>query len=321
MHNWETRRAIIENLRQCYRADSIFTRQHVDLILFRRADQRAAPCYSARVTLTPAVTQLAYPVASPPLLYWTVSHGTPLQAALQCQRQRDDILFVEAEAFDEFESYTVRDDAVSDASGQGVIADEPGPDTPRAAVTVKLGRPGVYALWARTYRLRADGFPLYLTVNDAVELPPISVDPPLNAWHWERAGVVELAGNAVRLVITRPYEGEKPFGVYVDAVLLTTDLRFSPDQSEARWAGFFPGAPADLPAPGLRQGVFSLVDLAEAASTDLEPGVYRCRAGVWDGERLRDNAGRAGVWSEWVQLSLTAGVSPRDQREEGRESS
>ncbi|GAB4452539.1 MAG: hypothetical protein Kow00120_22650 [Anaerolineae bacterium] len=293
------REAIIANLRECYVADAVWPRTYADFMLFWSGAQESAPCYSAQVTFAPEVTLPAYPATAPPVFYWSVSNGTPRQVALQCQRQRQDLLFLEAEDFDESQYYVVREDIVEGFSGRGVISDEPGDLMPLAAKRFNLPRDGVYTVWVRSYRIRDDGFPPYLTVGDYPEPFPFSVNPALFAWQWDRIGDFRLDGGEVYIAVTRPYEGAKPFAVYVDVVLLTSDPNFDPEATEARWEDVLPGDPVDLPAPGVQQGVLTVEE-------NWTPGIYRCRVGVWDGERLRDNEGAAGVRSPWLQLVVTA---------------
>ncbi len=293
----QLRQALVENIRGCFRAQAVWPREYADFLLFWSEDQRNAPCYSARITLTPEETLPAYSIDSPPLLYWSVSNGAPLQAALECQRQRSDIFILEVEDFEESQFYSFKDDIVDGFSGRGVIADDPGDAPPLVATTYELPRDDTYTVWARAYRVRDDGFPLYLTVDDYPVPLPFSVNPPINAWHWERLGDFELTAGEVYFAVTRPYEGEKPFAIYIDTLLLTTDQTYEPEDLDARWETVLPGEPVDLPAPGVQQGVFSMAE-------HWGEGIYRCRAGVWDGKRLRDSEGNVGVWSGWVEMMV-----------------
>lgn len=291
------REHILENLRHCYQEDVTWARKHTRLTLFSTAGQTHARCYGTHIELTPAPPATSYTIDDPPRLYWSVSTGSPLETALHCQRQSDRIYYIEAEDFTDMQNYMFRADAVSGASGRGVISDEPGDTFPLASNTVELDEPGRYEIWARTYRLREDDHPLYLLVGDQAEALPFSENGPINTWHWERVAVLDLPTGETYLAVTRPYEGEKPWAVYFDAIVLSNDTDYSPDLIDGRWETFLPDEPVELPAPGLRRGVFPAVT--------WQPGVYRCRAGVWDGERLVDNQGTPGMWSDWVELTFT----------------
>ncbi|MBN1287625.1 MAG: glycosyltransferase family 39 protein [Anaerolineae bacterium] len=296
------REHILGTVRRCYRADVTWGRKYSRLMLFDAAAQAQAPCYGARATLTLTPSQDVYDPGAPPYFRWSVSAGAPLQAALQCQRQSDAIQFVEAEDFTDLQYYTFRADAVAGASGRGVISDEPGAEFPLASTMFEIDEPGRYQVWARTYRLRADDYPLYLLVGDHAEALGFSVDPPLNTWHWELVGTFDRPAGATYLAVTRPYEGEKPWAIYFDALAFSRDTGYTPDRVDGRWDNYLPGARSDLPLPGMQQGVFP--------APVWEPGFYRCRAGVWDGERLVDNDGAPGIWSEWIELAFVEPVEP-----------
>ena len=92
-------------------------------------------------------------------------------------------------------------------------------------------------------------------------------------------------------------------------VLELNKERKHPDEGKGLWKSFTSGRPQDLPTPGVRRGVLEPVA--------WEPGNYRCRAGVWDGDRLQDDQGTRGVWSDWISLTF---VDPASGGDAGYES-
>jgi hypothetical protein len=307
-----TRELALTNITRCFPPYVVWTRDYARLYLFSVDEQQDAACYSASLTLTPSEFEAQYLTTFPPDLHWEVSNGSPMQVSLECQRQNEQVIYLEAEDFEQLRYYQSRIDAAPDVSGWGIITDEPGSDVPIASTTLRLEEAGSYAVWVRSRRIRADDYPAYLIVGDQIRSVPFNVDGPLNEWVWELAGEFELPAGESQFAVTRPYRGEKPAYILIDALAVTDDPDYRPDEGKGMWKSFTSGRPQDLLAPGVRRGVFE--PLA------WEPGNYRCRAGAWDGDRLQNNQGTRGIWSDWIDLTFVDPTNPALDDDAGDES-
>jgi hypothetical protein len=104
-------------------------------------------------------------------------------------------------------------------------------------------------------------------------------------------GTANLDAGPAKLALSRQYgsEGWKP--VLLDAIFLSADTSFDPNDA-LLWTPVYDTGELDSP------------DTEYVIESGLGPGEYRWRVQLLDGERLVSASGEVGVWSAWSEFRV-----------------
>ena len=225
-------------------------------------------------------------------LNWTLNGGLASSLRVACEQEKEGLLWVEAETFEWGPGW--KDDVafVSGWQGDGYLVDSYGSQV--AALQTYFSDLSPTYVWIRYYKRVVDEAPAYLELDDVVYPFSDVDDDTLHSWRWERVGPFELPGEAQTWRLTRPYDGEPErfMALFVDSVIFTTDVEFSPLQEIQRDVVY--DQVHQLSNPGQR-GVVRI---------DLPPGRYFCRLSVESDLPLVDAYGQPEVWSDGVEIEI-----------------
>jgi hypothetical protein len=226
-------------------------------------------------------------------LGWQLDTATASQSTLSCEREHPDLIWFEAEGFNDRHGWIVDRKYVIGWSGDGYLADTP--NSAYAGVTLDIQQPGTYQLWVRSYRRQADDFFATIEIGDQ-SYSFADIQPPiLNTWRWEWLGTLTLDTGPLLMRISRPFDLSSRFryiALFVDTVLFSADPAFDPSHVD-RWNAALQIDEADM--VDQKQGRF---DFAR------EPGRYRCAITVSDGDRLVDASGAIGIRSDPIEFEV-----------------
>jgi 4-amino-4-deoxy-L-arabinose transferase-like glycosyltransferase len=310
----DDRRDVLAAFRSCYRSQRIAT-TYFELYSMTAADVSDPICRSGRLSLAPLAGVIEGGAAIPIRIEWSLAPVAATRSELTCWRERDGLIWIEGESFGERVGWITDVQHVVGFSGEGYLADNP--KSQYAATTVDVSQPGTYRLWVRSYRRQADAFSAFVEIGRA---PPAFVGPlrdvwralaqaldfkrrifvfgqplpeALNVWQWQSLADLSLEPGTRSIRLSRPFDlSTGPFiALFVDAIVLSSDLDFDPRRDDRR-----------LPVLQLRgsDGIHS----QGAFEVHFEPGRYRCQVGVSDGEKLVDETGAIGITSDPIDFEV-----------------
>ncbi|HEY4688352.1 MAG TPA: glycosyltransferase family 39 protein [Anaerolineae bacterium] len=288
---WGERAQILDAFRRCYTSAPVMT-PYFQLYTAGGDSLQHPACRSARLSVTSPPSIVEGGSAMPIQIGWSIDAAPATQAELTCGRDRDGIVWIEAETFTEREGWIGDVRFVTTFSGTGYLADEP--DSTSASTMIEIPQSGTYRVWVRSYRRQDDPFAAFVEIagRTLVFAEPETGVPEY--WRWQRPGDVDLNAGPLSIRLTRPFDTtHEPFiALFVDAIVLSRDPNFDP-QRDDRW-----------------QPVLQLREQDDKPTTSgtfqahLEPGSYYCKMTVSDGERLLDKTGTVGLTSDPIYFQV-----------------
>lgn len=285
----EARRRILETFQRCYPNVQRIRTEFFEMFTVAGADLAEPACRSAALNVTPDQAQSEN--GAPSGFDWSIEPASPVTSTLQCWRERDTILWLEAESLGQREGWIADARFVTGWSGTGYLADNMGSQF--AGATISIPQPGVYRVWVRTLRRQADDFPAFIRLGREPPMPFGETGlGELNAWRWQAVADLPLEAGRLPIQLTRPFQGSilQFIALFVDTVVLSPDLSFDPARDE-RWQFAFTQETPALAASGRFEAPF-------------EPGRYRCEITVSDGGRLVDGTGHPGITSDPMEFEV-----------------
>src|SRR5581483_8303595 len=282
----------IETIQRCY--DNVRSRTGSFFITYtlQQKDLNNPKCYSLSdlVGQTPSSDQVV-PANQPIMFQWEASSDRPTAHRIQVEKRNPKLVWIEAESFPLANGwmFEAKSDHYPGFSGTGYILDDV--RSGETQVMADVPQDGKYKVWVRSLRSTREGHRSFVSVGDQKFEFARADEVELMQWNWEMVGQVDLQKGASPVTLSREYgnEGWKP--VLIDAVFLSADPKFNPENN-ALW--------------------MQVVDTGQVNSTDteyvlesgLEPGTYRWRVQLLDGDQLVDARGRKGVWSDKIEFHV-----------------
>lgn len=281
----------IDTLKRCYGDIQATTGDFFDIYSLDKTALDAPSCYSLTSLqgTTPGAGQ-SVPADKPLTFAWSSESKRPTAFHLQVEARAGKLVWLEGESFphDGDWAFEAKADYYPGFSGSGYILDSirSGPTTMSADIPAD----GTYRVWVRSVRNTKEGHQSFLSVGDQ-KFEFARADVPLGTWNWEMIGQADLKQGPVNLTLSRVYgkEGWKP--ILIDALFLSADPNFDPNQDEL-WAqkvdtGNIPSSATNYV---LQDG--------------LPAGTYRWRVQLLDGAKLVDASGKRGVWSDKIEFQV-----------------
>lgn len=284
--------ATINTLQRCYgdvkkRTGSFFTVYTID----RKALQ-APNCYSLTDLSadSPAPGDLV-PANRPVTFEWSADSDRPTAYRVQVERRNPKLVWVEGENFPRENGwmFEAKMDHYPGFSGSGYILDDV--RSQPTSVQAQIPQAGNYQVWVRSLRGAKEGHRNFLSVGGQTFEFARADGAPLQQWNWEMVGQVDLQAGETGITLSREYgkEGWKP--VLIDAVFLSADPEFDPNEN-------------DLWTQVLDSGQIESHDTSYVLDKGLAPGAYRWRVQLLDGDKLVDAGGKKGIWSDKVEFQV-----------------
>ncbi len=263
------RQSILQALKRCYPDQSVRVGRFMDVYsISSKALEHSACSTTVDLKLTsPAMGQMV--AATGGLDFsWQMSKGQTTAFRLVLEKRNDKVIWLEAEDL-QGRGWEAQKHLASQYTGSAYVADVESPNN-RAESVVDIPGADKYSIWVRTLRRRADGSPAFLQIAGA----SLEIGSEItNGWEWRSLGWYDLPPGKQRVAITREYDGDSPWQIFVDAIVLSRQASFDPN-TQAEWE--------------------QVLDTSTLSSTrnqfryeqPLADGDYRWRVEVFDEDRI-----------------------------------
>lgn len=290
----------IDTLKRCYGDVATRTGSFFSTYTIQRDALQAPNCYSLTglhgVAPGPAD---ALPANEPLTFQWESGSDRPTAQRVQVEERNAGLVWLEGEDFERANGwmFEAKADHYPGFSGSGYLLDDVRAGETRARALIPA--PGHYDVWVRWLRNTTEGHRTFLTVGGVkfefartlVPLIPGGSPPQLSVWNWERVGSVDLVAGLQDVILSRQYSELAWKPVQVDALFLSSDPTFNPDQDQL-WSTIVDTGQVDSAAQEY------------VLESGLKPGVYRWRVQLSDGDKLVDARGKKGVWSDLLEFRV-----------------
>ena len=235
------REKIINTLLKCYpdiklkNEGRFFNLYHLD-----KKALGAPVCYS------PAVAKAIVPKGfdaiqenKPITFIWDTGDIVASSFDIRIERKRPDIHWIEVEeAFqgtgwylDTHSEYgfTVETESAYGFTGEGFLLEDG--CAGEAKYVFDIASSGQYRVWIRSYTRLANDQRNYISINgEAVEFSKNNL--LLMQWIWEDVGVFDLKTGSLPISLFLIYEDDEMFSMFIDSIVLTTDLTYNPEKDD-----------------------------------------------------------------------------------------
>lgn len=236
-------------------------------------------CYQASTpTAVSPVNGATIPAGTPLTLEWTsIVESTRFSVTLQ--QRVPDIYWLEAEDVFASNGWYANSAFVTGFSGSGFLEDAW--NSEETQYNLNIAQEGEYRIWVRTYKRRINDQYNFIIINGE-NFPFAGETTPLSRWIWEPIGTFNLQAGSTSLSLNRVYGQDEQYSVFIDAILVTSDLTASPEESQV-WETVYNESELSSPA--------SRITLDRAFGS----GEYRWSVRVFDGNKLIDSQGELGI--------------------------
>ena len=237
-------------------------------------------CYSPAIPTAVAPKDAVGSGDEQPVTFTWDSNGVKTSSfALTLERKLDDIFWIEAEDF-QGPGWHSESGFVNDFSGSGFLLDDE--YAGQADYNLNVPSPGHYKLWVRFFKRRANDQHNFIDIAGQ-KLEFADNNSELNQWVWQDMGSFDLNTGQVPLALTRTYGTDEQYSVFIDSIVLTSELNYQPDGENGEWQL--------IKSTGELNSTLSQYQL----DVNLLPGEYRWKVRVFDGDKIVDSSGERGV--------------------------
>jgi hypothetical protein len=219
---------------------------------------------------------------------WRIGQIQSSGFSLQIQKHLPGVSWIEAEDAFQGNGWYSSSDFVTGFSGSGFVLDSW--QAGRASDTWIVPHSGIYNLWVRSYKRLVNDQDNFLTVGQTPYEFAKNTNP-LNQWVWEDLGQVSLNAGPLPLTLSRTYGKDPEYSVFIDALVISSDLSFSPVQ-DSPWQTILDSGEIQSPVPA-----FTPTQL-------FTPGAYRWKIRVYEGNQVVDSSGSIGIDSAYADFSI-----------------
>ncbi|MFH2102650.1 MAG: glycosyltransferase family 39 protein [Chloroflexota bacterium] len=233
-------------------------------------------------------TILAYPY---PSLVWSLSDGYGSQLRVYCDRELEQLAWVEAERFNPGPGWKTETAFVNGWYGSGFLMDSYPSQYANYPTSFPTDR--IIYTWIRYYKRVVDTEPALFTLDDqTIPFANIPIEK-VNTWIWERIGPYLIRSDTQNWILSRPYQSDPSrfMSLFIDSVVFSADASFNPMTSATQES-----------IPEFR---FSLSNSSNGEVTlPLPPGRYRCHAEIDSPLPLVDTFGNSSLPSNTVEFEV-----------------
>jgi 4-amino-4-deoxy-L-arabinose transferase-like glycosyltransferase len=276
----DERQSILQALERCYPNHSLEVGRFMDVYSISSEALSQSTCSSTvDLKLTwPAMGQTI--AANSDLEFsWQMSTVQTTAFRLVLEKRNDQVVWLEAEDL-QGRGWEAQKHLAGQYTGSAYLADVASPENLAESV-VEIPKADKYNIWVRTLRRRADGSPVLLHIADAsLEIG----SDQTNGWDWQSLGWYELPAGKQRVAITREYDANSPWQIFIDTLLLSRQAGFDPD-TVREWESVLDTSTVSSARNQFRYEL------------PLADGDYRWRVEVFDGDRIIGWDGKPGYTS------------------------
>ena len=160
-----------------------------------------------------------------------------------------------------------------------------------AQYTFTVPENGQYRIWIRSYKRRVNDQHNFITI-DGRKVEFAGDNNTLDAWAWDDLGTYSLSQGQLPMTISRTYGSDEEYSVFIDALLITSDLVDPPDQVKIWERVAYSGEIASTASE------YTLPEI-------LAPGDYRWQVKIFNGDSLVDALGVRGLETPVTSFTIS----------------
>ena len=247
-------------------------------------------CYqgASPVTISPQDGAIL-PPGSPVIFSWNTNGVESASFKLTLDRKTTGTYLIEAEDNFVGPGWEYISTYVNDFSGKGFLQDDWQAGEAQYSFPVPDG--GRYRIWIKSYKRRVNDQHNFITINGK-KMGFAGDSNTLNEWVWEDLGTYDLSAGLLPLTLSRTYGKDEQYSVFIDGLLITSDLTNPPDQVKV-WNSIVDSG--EVPSSTSK---YTLPEL-------LAPGDYRWKVHIYDGTFLVDFTGARGLETPMSTFTIT----------------
>ncbi|MEW6092494.1 MAG: glycosyltransferase family 39 protein, partial [Chloroflexota bacterium] len=286
----EERTDALALLLDCYPGASLrASGEYFDVYHLDAATLSQPECYQSAPPILVAPPEGAEISSGASLIFaWDTGSTATTSFLVSVEQHVPEVYWIEAEDAFQTNGWYLSSEFVAGFSGNGFLLDNW--QSGEAQTFLRLDEEGEYRVWVRAYKRRYNDQQNFITVNGQTFYFSGN-DVPLDTWYWESVGTFDLPAGDVTLSLGRLYGQDEMFSVFIDSLLVTSDIDKTPEET-AVWQTVYTSEERFG-----SQTQFTL-DLP------LPPGEYRWSVRVFDGDRLVDSAGERGIAMPYAEFTL-----------------
>jgi 4-amino-4-deoxy-L-arabinose transferase-like glycosyltransferase len=280
----------LEIVVNCYPGAVLKTSGHFfDVYHFNAQTLNEPTCYQSAIPEPIAPADGAVLSSGNPLTFsWNSNGAASSSFNVSVQLKAANTFLIEAENVFQSSGWYLSPNYVSGYSGSGFIEDQW-----HAGITsfnFQAPENNQYRVWIRTYKRRENDQHNFISMNgQTIEFAKNG--NTLDAWVWEDLGTFTLNRGSVPISLSRTYGQDEEYSVFIDSMLITSDLQQSPSELKD-WINVFDSGEITSPT--------NQYQLAQT----LPAGVYRWSVHIYDGDRLIDATGARGIQTPYSTFTI-----------------
>lgn len=285
----EKRIQALEVILQCYPGGSLQSSgRFFDIYRFDAPTLGQPVCYQ---TPAPALASpqdgAELPAGLPVTLGWDAGNTKTTSFMVIVEQQIQNVYWIEAEDAFQSKGWYMASEFATDFTGNGFLLDNW--QSGEARHSLDIARSGTYQIWVRSYKRLHNDQQNFISINGQV-VPFAGQGNPLDQWAWESVGTFDLPAGPATIGLGRTYGQDAQYSVFVDAILVTSDL-VNPPGPDSVWKTIL--AVEENRAP-----------LDRFVIENLPAGNYRWSVRVFDGDKLIDSLGERGVAMPFARFTI-----------------
>ncbi len=219
---------------------------------------------------------------------WDTGSTKTTSFLVNIEQHVPNVYWIEAEDAFQSNGWYMSSEFVAGFSGSGFLLDNW--QSGEAQTLLTLEEEGEYRIWVRAFKRRYNDQQNFITINGQAFFFSGN-DVPLDTWFWESVGTFALPTGEVSLGLGRLYGQDEMFSVFIDSILVTSDIDRTPEET-AVWQTVYASEERFS-----SQTQFTL-------NLPLPPGEYRWSVRVFDGDQLVDSAGERGIAMPYAEFTI-----------------
>jgi hypothetical protein len=286
----DQRNIAIQIVLKCY-PDAVLTKskQFFDVYHFDSKALSQPICYQSQPpTLTSPQDGAVLTSGSPITFEWDTNGKQSTSHILTVDQKISGTYWVEVEDTFQGPGWYAASGYVNGFSGKGFLLDDWQAGTAQYSFTVP--QEAQYRIWVRSYKRQQNDQYNFITIGGK-KTEFATNNNILNAWVWDDLGTFSLSNGSLPIILSRTYGKDPEYSVFIDTILITSDLVDPPDQVKV-WESVVDTG--EIHSPSIQY-----------TSTEVLPvGEYRWKIRIFDGNRLIDSTGAQGIESSLATFTI-----------------
>jgi 4-amino-4-deoxy-L-arabinose transferase-like glycosyltransferase len=286
----DQRSTAIQIVLKCYPGAILsISKQFFDVYHFDSKTLNQPKCYQSQPPILTSPLDGAVLTSNSPITFeWDTNNKQSTSHILTIERRILGTYWIEVEDTFQGPGWPTSSEYVNGFSGKGFLLDDWQAGTAQYSLTVP--QEGQYRIWVRSYKRQQNDQYNFITI-DGKKTEFATNNNTLDTWVWDDLGIYSLSDGLLPITLSRTYGKDPEYSVFIDTILITSDLVDPPDQVKI-WES--------IVNTGEIQSPTTQYSFTEASP----PGEYRWKVRIFDDDRLIDSTGAQGIDSQTSMFTV-----------------